>query len=103
MRGASRSGRGRRNCKYISGQGHSNSNRRVSLLVELISSKDSGFVVIYAHVITLLTTGHFCVCLLTTPSTDGVVNDTLLILAELNLFIKCMGLYMCGCIYTHPC
>lgn len=35
----------------VSGQGHSN--RRVSLLVEIISTKDSSLIVIYTHVITL--------------------------------------------------
>lgn len=66
-----------------------------SLLVELISTKDSGFIVIYAHVIYSSLLATFVSS--TTPNTDRVVDDTLLILAELNLFIKCMGLY------THPC
>lgn len=60
VRGTSRPGRGRGNCKYVSGQGRSKSSRRVSLLVELISTKDSGFIVIYAHVMTVISIGHFC-------------------------------------------
>lgn len=57
MRGVCRLGRG--DCRYVSGRGHSD--RRVSLLAEILSTKDSGFVIICAHVITLLSPGRFCV------------------------------------------